>query len=289
MRRPRLSRRTFLAGGTGLASTAIAGCLGLGESPDGEQTATPSRGEHQFDDASPISSVETTATELVVSLRDDADVSEVNLIAPDGTAFARNSVVTGETAVRIPIVDPGARRFDENHYTPGEYTVVSVTEERSYRTPIQLSPKLRIVDVRPTYDDERSVATGNLAVDVENIGSAPTWVFQVVYDGAPYPEANSGLADYTHIPELSSPDDTVDTIIAPGETSTFVGFRRPLQFLNEGESECTYDPVAFQMTIGTGLGSNPVANVRATVSGDVRSRWNYNICSDVSVEFEEVR
>lgn len=277
------TRRGFLAGGVGFAGTALAGCLGQGEV---SQSETTTAGSVSVPADSPVSDVEVTATDVVVSLEPDTDVSQLNLIAPDGTAFARRTVTAGATTVRIPILDPDTRRI-VNRYQPGEHEVFVVAGDETFRIPVELEPSLQITDATATLDEGTSEATGNITVEVTNTGSAPSWVSQIVYEGAPYEQANEPLFDKRFLPHLESPERPEETILAPGETKNYVGVRRPLQFPDPPEPNCSYGPLGFQLIVGTGYGDSLRANITVTTSGDAQGIWNRHICSEATVELEE--
>lgn len=284
------TRRTLLTTSTAaLTTTALTGCLNLTNDTTTTTNATQDQGSKTFGDSSPLTSIEVDSTDLIVRFEEESELSRVNLINEDGTAFAQRSVKQGAGAVRIQLLDPGVRRISENHYSPGEYTIVAVTPEAKFRETINLKPTLELVDVQAEYDDEEQVATGNLEVTVENNGSGPGWVYQIVYDGAPASDANTSLGDHNRVPGLTAPSKPKRALLAPGETQSYIGKTRPLKFSAEDESSCTYSPDNFEMLVGTGLGDTLEARIDAEVSGDVRREWDYHICTDTSVEFERVQ
>jgi hypothetical protein len=197
-------------------------------------------------------------------------------------------VTAGATTVRIPILDPGARRI-QDRYRPGEHEVVVVTDGETKRIPVELEPELRLTDARATIDEETSEATGHITVEVTNIGSAPSWVHHIVYADAPYSRANESLFDPTSIPQLEAPRNPEDVIIAPGGTKSYVGFRRPLQFPDPPSSDCSYGPIEFQVIAGTAYGPNFRGNLSVTTSGEPNGVWNRHICSEATVELEAVQ
>ncbi|SDN43845.1 hypothetical protein SAMN05192554_13812 [Haloarchaeobius iranensis] len=280
------SRRSLLASSAGLAGAVLAGCLG--GSDEGTANNSTSPGSVPVPDDSPVAGVEVTATDLVVSLEPDSDVSRLNLIAPDGAAFARRTVTAGATTVRIPILDPGVRRI-QDRYQPGEHEVVVVTNGETHRIPVALEPDLRLTDARATIDEETTEATGHITVEVTNDGSGPSWVHHIVYADAPYPDANESLFEPTSLPQLEAPQNPEDVIIAPGESKSYVGFRRPLQFPDPPNHDCSYGPIEFQVIGGTAYGPNFRGNLSVTTSGQPNGVWNRHICSEATVELETVQ
>lgn len=278
------SRRRLLAGSVGLAGAVLAGCLG--GSDGGTSNNSTSAESVSIPDDSPVADVEVTATHVVVSLESDNEVSRLNLIAPDGTAFARRTVTAGATTVRIPIIETGRSGFLNEHYQPGVYELVLISGNDSDRIPISLEPEIRIQAIEPAYDGTESLPTGNIEITLENVGSGPTWVYQLAYDGAPNMFANSGLGQDRRWPFLNSPTDIEEVILKSGETKAYVGEGRPLSFENiEGET-CPSDVFEFRMMVGRGFGDPLSIDLRVIPSGELVHRRGHALCTDVSIEYD---
>lgn len=278
------TRRSFLASGVGLAGTALAGCLGGGGDSQDETTTTT--GSVPVPEDSPVSDIEVTATDVVVSLEPDTDVSQLNLIAPDGTAFARRTVTAGATTVRIPIIEHGEATFWDTRYSAGTQDLVAVTGSGTTRIPIPLEPDVRIRSIEPTYDEVEHSPTGNIEVTLENIGTGPTWVYQITYEDAPNIFANAPLANRRDWPSLDSPSEIEDVILAAGETKSYIGESPPLDFRNLNGPNCTSEPIEFGMMIGLGLGEPFLLDLRVTPSGEPFHSRGLALCSNVSIEFD---
>ena len=284
--KPSRSRRALLASSTGLTTTLLAGCLTAGGSSSTQRITSTQPGTQQVDDDSPISAVYLDESDLVVELRSEPAVSELNLIGPDGSAFAHETVTRGANTVRIPLLDAKSFRFGEQHYTPGEHTLVSVSGEQTYRTRVNLEPSLLLVDVQVTLGEE-GFSTGNLDVIIENVGSGPTWIHDIAYDG---PHARSGdgvLNDDPYTPWLSTPKEPEAQVLPPGVTRTFRSVQGPLLQSSRKEVTCESEPIQFEMRVGVALVRNLFALLSVTPEGPVRQNLVYKTCGNATVELED--
>ena len=278
------SRRRLLASGASFAGAVLAGCVG--GSGDGTRNNSTSPGSVPVPDDSPVADVEVTATDVVVSLEPDNRVSRLNLIAPDGTAFARRTVTAGATTVRIPIIETSRTSFWEGYYRPGVHELVVIAGEDRNQLPIPIEPAVRVRSVEPAYSDTGSTTTGHIEVTLENVGSGPTWVYNIAYEGSPHATANYSLPDDRTWPQLDSPTDVEEIILRAGESKTYVGDIRPLRFEDfEGET-CPSDPIEFRMMIGLGHYDPLSVDLRVTPSGALIHRRGRALCTDVNIEFE---
>ena len=108
---------------------------------------------------------------LVVSLREGASLSYVNLIAPDGTTVDRKPVSAGQTTVSFPLV---ASTGDYAPLSPGKYTIVAANKgETLAQQDIQLKAAWNVADVRPKEKRDLVITlqnTGDLPVKVKYLG-----------------------------------------------------------------------------------------------------------------------
>ncbi|WP_276258960.1 hypothetical protein [Haloglomus litoreum] len=167
------TRRTLL-GGIAAASVPLAGCsLPSDSDPDGASDGGDG-GSGSFDQ------VRVDGRTLVVELG-SGTAERVNVIAPDGSAYASTSVAQGATRVEFDI---------GLSYPPGEYRVVaSAGDSTVAETALTIAPDLAITEVgvganhpermpeNLNYSDEQAV------VEITNRGSGPGIVEQVILLG----------------------------------------------------------------------------------------------------------
>lgn len=268
-----LSRRGFLRAGL---ATSIIGLGGCGETDTGD-------GVPSSDESSVFTAVTVDASDLVVELRDDHDVSEVTLVEPDGSLYARHATPSGVTTVRFQLIALEHGRAE--HYTPGTYELVAHRGDDSTSQEVELRPELAIRDISQSTDDEIPAPDTRIAVVVENIGTAPTWVYDVVFENAPNWAANDKLGTRPGIPHLVKPKELEELILWPNTSQTYVGANQPLRFFNGSEQLCS---VSTETTIilGTAGGEPMKRRVLITAGGQATSAGTGDgfTCSDVSVE-----
>lgn len=224
-----MSRRCVLGLGAGLVSAGLAGCMGSGGPSSGPPTEAAE---------SDISDVGFEGRFLVVRLADDHDVSRLNLIAPDGSLFGQADVEVGVTTARIELLDVKPERAGLKHYTPGVHELVTVSDAESASVDLELVPELRIVDVRQYRDGERASDFGKLVVEVENVGSGPTWVHSITYQDSPNFAANGELGGDPGTLSLEGVTDPNGSVLVPNQAKTFMGVNAPLLIPQESETSC---------------------------------------------------
>ena len=270
------TRRSVLAAGTGIVLAGCAGRSGPSSrvSADGDVRTTSGGGVFEdisFDDGS-----------MVVRLREGHDVSQVNLIAPDGTSFAQARVPIGATTVRMVILDIEPLGIDYEHYQPGIYELVAVSDSHAESRRLELVPNLEISAVE--YRSSQS-SRPRLLVKIINTGTAPTWAYEITYKYAPNYTANGDLSDSPGIPLFSIPSDPTETILDPGEERYFAGMSRPLLFRNEPTDACVNKTFEFIITVGAAGGGSPSQRVRLVTGGRPVSSGltGQYVCSEAAV------
>ncbi|QLH81296.1 twin-arginine translocation signal domain-containing protein [Halosimplex pelagicum] len=267
------SRRRFLKGGLALTAAGLAGCSGDGST--GTETKTP---ESVFEETS------ISGATLEVTLREDHEISTVNLIDPSGSVFQSAQVAAGATTVGLGLFD--YRRGW--HYTPGDHTLVAVKEgEEIASMTVPLVPDLEITDVTP-YTDGRPTPSNraNLLVTVENTGTGPTWIYYVGYENAPHSAANriptTDYARSTPLLNFEKPQSEDEVILQPGNSTILRGIRSPL--LLSKDDHCNGLEVNLTVIVPTGVGENGQRELRAVLDGDpVRANFR-GTCSDIQIE-----
>ncbi len=282
------TRRALLAASASLMTPLVAGCLTAANSDTPSETTTDASGTTTIDDESPISRAYATGTHLVIELDEDRPVSQVNLIGPDGTAYARRSVARGARKLRIRLLSHDSWAFSDSHYSQGEHTVVAVGDDQVYRRKIELRPSLRLLSAEAIrYDDH--VKGGNISLMIENIGSAPTWIRDIAYEDSPSWRANTELEEDINTPRLKSPLRPTDQLIPPNETQRFVGLMPPLRLPTDEYSTCSGQSTSFSVKIGTAIGRDLIGRLTVRLSGTLQEGNVWDLCSDSNVELDNLQ
>jgi hypothetical protein len=275
-----ISRRRLLAwSGTALLSS-VAGCSGTNnpgggtESPNG--TSSPPA-DSVFEE------VEFTGPNLVVTLAEDHGVDRLNLIAPDGSTFEQTTVAEGATQVEMQIVFKTG-----DTYSAGEYDLVAVSGESSESMTVELQPEIQVVDVEPEFDEDDGYSSGRLFVTVENVGTGPTWVYNIGFQNAPYrnaPQVIDGVADTT----FEQPEDSDKEFLSPETQRTFLKRRGVLVINDNDDVSCEGDTAEVTVVVQTPHGDIEQP-IRAQLSGGYHVDDQGAIqhpCREVQIELVE--
>jgi len=267
----RRSRRRFLRHGLAVAAAGVAGCSSLGPAGGVGETAT-------------IRETSVSGASLVVDLKEDHDVTKLNLVGPSGSLFRSTSVATGTNSAEIQLFDY-SRGWQ---YSPGEHSLVAVNDEDEEitSTTVPLEPEIEITDVeqytsgRPTPSNR-----GNLLVTVENKGTGPTWVYYVGYENALHPPANriptNDYAKTSPLLNLDRPESKSETILEPDDTTQLLGTNSPL--LLSSEDDCTDLSVDLTVIVASGVGKNGQKDIQVTLSGEpIRANFR-GTCDEIEI------
>jgi len=237
-----ISRRRLLAwSGTAILS-GVAGCSGTNNPGSGTDSPT---GTSSPPADSVFEEVEFTGPNLVVTLAEDHDVDRLNLIAPDGSTFEQTTVAEGATQVEMQIVFKTG-----DTYSAGEYDLVAVSGESSESMTVGLQPEIQVVDVEPEFDEDDGYSSGRLFVTVENVGTGPTWVYNIGFQNAPYrnaPQVIDGVADTT----FEQPEDSDKEFLAPETQRTFLKRRGVLVIDDNDDVSCEGDTAELTVVVQT--------------------------------------
>lgn len=160
----RVSRRHVVTA-LGGSMVSLSGCLNLGGLLGSKPTITQTTGQ---------------PFQLAVSLRENASVSRVNLVAPDGTTVNQTSVSAGQTTVELPLL---AVRNDYSPLSPGKYTI---TVGKDGKTVAQKEIKLT---TSWTVADAQAKNNKNVRVTLKNTGDLPVKVTYLgITKGIPTPD-----------------------------------------------------------------------------------------------------
>ncbi|WP_248299473.1 hypothetical protein [Halorhabdus amylolytica] len=271
-----ISRRKLLAY-TG--ATLFAGVAGCSKSTNENETTTSQftpPADSVFED------VDIEGPNLVVTLPQDHDIDRINLIDPDGNLFRQTGVAEGETRAELQIVFKTG-----GSYTAGEYELVAISGESSASLSVELRPEINVVAVEPELAEDDQNSTGGLIVTLENVGTGPTWIYNIGFRNTPYPNA----------PEVIEGDSFVDTVferpnnpsnefLAPGIEREFLKKRRVLVFSDTDEVSCEGDTAELAVVVQTPHGDFEQP-IKATLSGGYHIRDQAAIqhsCENVDIE-----
>ncbi|AGB17383.1 hypothetical protein Halru_2812 [Halovivax ruber XH-70] len=175
---PRIARRTALACVAG-GIAGLAGCTTSSETPDEPNEDQPE--SETFD------SVDWDGPTLCATLATDVSATYVDLVDPNGETLRRDHpqdtadvsfTLLGET---------------EDGYEPGKYRLVASDGDSAIgETTVSLDPEFTITDVKWAaehpdleWDKDQSDWEDRAAIEIENTGTAPSYVEQIRWTDAP--------------------------------------------------------------------------------------------------------
>lgn len=222
-----LSRRRLLTGIT-VASVGIAGCSETPASATGEQ----------------FESVAVENATLVVSLADGTSLTQVNVIAPDGTDYTSTDVVDGQTRLEISL---------GTTYEPGEYRLVG--EPRGEES-IIIHPDLQIREFGAGVNNpDRMPSALGTTVDkeafvvIENRGTGPTAIQTLEFNGN-IPNPTESLSDQESGIFDSDAGPTGADAVPLGAGAQLTLFSNTLPFFFAGEeATCSSMPETGTVTV----------------------------------------
>ncbi|WP_336000163.1 hypothetical protein [Halorientalis halophila] len=261
--RTRLSRRSFVRLGSVGLLTSVAGCLGSGET---DQESNPdAREDGLAAQSSLVQAIGFEGQDIVVRLVDGHDISKLNLLDPEGSLYTSTSVATGETTVRLQIIEIPSVMGRYSHYTPGTHELALISDGSiSDTVAIDLNPDLEITEVKQYRNGKFDQEYAKIEVTVHNSGTGPTWVSDIVFEDSPYFAANHDLRGHSSIPTYTEPE-TPEKILIPSDgDQTYVPDEEALLFSTNEHSGCAN--LSGQIGIIAGLADGN--NVRATAQFD---------------------
>ena len=270
-----MTRRRFLRLGVGGSVAGLAGCSGS----EAESPSTTSTEEESV-----FSSVGVDGDFLVVEVAGSDALSKVNLIAPDGTLYGAERIQSGVRTVRFRLIE--LKLSQSSHYTLGEYELVAVAGGDSIESKtVDLRPDLRIREIEQYQNENDYAAKTRLAIVIENVGTAPTWIYDIAYRDAPYQDANDDLSPHRAIPNLKEPTEIENLILRPNTSRKYVSSEQPIHFGKEEQIECS-DSFDMTLLLGVGTGDSAKWGVQITVRGQAESlgRFRGYSCSQVSAD-----
>jgi hypothetical protein len=249
------TRRTLL-GGIASATVPLAGC-----SMDGPADGSSDGGA----DGGEFERVAVEGRTLVVEFG-ELSADTVNVIAPDGTAFASRSVAQGATTVEIDI---------GLSYEPGEYQVVASADESTVaETSLTIAPELEILEVGvganhpDRMPDGLNFADEQAIVEISNTGSGPGVVDQLLILGDvpnPTTELAQGGNEESGIFDVEQGYGNLSRASVPaGETAVLFSTSMPFLFSGDGIM-CKDSPQTgeFEAKISVEVGDGPLAEIHS--------------------------
>lgn len=224
---------------------------------------------------------------MVVELAEGHSVKRLNMVGPDDSEFRSKNVAEGVSKLRIRILDIVPESGDYQHYTPGEYTLVAVSEDGNHSMSIQLEPTISLVEAKPFYSESKD-AIANASISISNTGTAPTWIYDIAFRNAPNSEAGElGSNPGTPGVYLIQPAESTEMIIGPGETVEFVSSQRP--FLLEDQSACDGGSYSGVVVAKTGTKREISEPIEVTFTSGVAAKetaasWERYLCESADVE-----
>lgn len=254
-----VSRRDVIATFGAMLTAGAAGCSGRNNS-NNETTSPRSSATPPAD--SVFEGISWAGSHLVVTLAENHDVDQLNLIAPDGSTFRQTMVAAGATRVELQILFKTG-----GSYSTGEYELVAVSDESTDTMSLDLRPEIHVVAVEAELDEADQNSTGRLFVTVENTGTGPTWVYNIGFRNAPYRNApevieGDGVADTT----FEIPVDSDGEFLSPGTEQRFLKRRGVLVLNDNSEVSCEDDTVDLTVVVQTPHG-DVEKPIRAELSG----------------------
>jgi hypothetical protein len=248
----------------------LAGCSSGGASqPDLAANETSSGGATYDSSSAPsVEGINFDVQNLVVRLATGHSISDLSLIAPDGTLYTSASVATGQTTVPMQILDVDLMSGGYTHYEPGIHELVLETGSGQESVSIPLEPDLEIVDVGPVENPESPVEYGQLVVTVTNRGTGPTWVYDVAFEDAPNFAANDPLGDNPGVSRLSGIEGPEDLIVIPGSEGHYSSTDVPLLLPDSSEGICASETTTFSLSVGVAQGTPINTRISATADGE---------------------
>jgi hypothetical protein len=142
--------------------------------------------------------------------------------------------------------------------------------------------------IREIAQDQLSSGLGSsahLAVRIANLGTAPTWVYDIACSNLPQSGTADGISEHRHISYLKRPAKIENSLIYPGEERLYVELH-PSLLLNEGYERTCGGAVESTMRIGTGAGSPIEVPLRVHLDGNAVSVGSLDdfVCSDITIE-----
>lgn len=252
---PYLNRRRLLAWSGTVLLSGIAGCSDT-NIPSGEEESKSPAEDSVFEE------VGFSGADLVVTLAEDHDVDNLNLIAPDGSTVEQKTVTRGSTTVEMQILFKTGRT-----YSAGEYDLIAVIGESSESMTLELRPDIQVVDLEPEFDENDGYSSGRLLVTLKNVGTGPTWIYNIGFKNAPYrnaPEVIEGdtAADTT----FELPENPDKEFLSPGAERTFLKRRGVLVLDDSNGVSCKGDTVNLSVVVQTPHGDTE-QSIRAQLSG----------------------
>ncbi|WP_254279296.1 twin-arginine translocation signal domain-containing protein [Haloarcula marina] len=273
----RQSRRRFLQTVAVGSGVGLAGCLSRGAERDGQQGTAESEA---------ISDLSFEGEDLVLTATEGFHGSELHVVDPTETVWAKTSTEHTTGKARIPLLDVDSFG-DDNHYTPGTFQFVfNPRESESYTEHVELVPKISVIRVEQ-FGKETPLGFGRIAIAMQNSGTGPTWISDITYEGAPNYAANDEVSTNT-FPSLHGIEKPTDAILQPQSSQTYLSRQVPLRFLSE-EQDCSPEDFSMILVVSTPRSDLLRYKIEATKGGKPESvsLIDAYVCSDVQLTLHD--
>lgn len=276
---PAMSRRNVLRTLGGAAMVGLAGCSRSQANP---VSPTDVGGGEP---GSVFQSLSFDLGDLVIGLPENHGVSQISLVQSGGTVFTTVRPDFAATTVRMAIADPEIGYTDYVHYTPGTHELVARIGDQAERRDLSLVPDVSVERISVYREGTRSGDFGRLVLELQNQGTAPTWVYDIAFENAPNWTVNRPTKQLAGIPLHG--DVTADEVTIPsGQTREFITSRSPLSFDEDGPSDCSGQEFQFRVLVATAAGDTITRTVKAVVGGSRKSATTGDrfVCDDSTIE-----
>lgn len=261
-----LSRRRALQAAAGLSAAGLAGCLNGPLNPPGDSN------QGTFE------SVAVDGLTLVVTLTGSATVDQVNVIAPTGQLFAKQSVATGVRKVSFDI---------GTDYPPGEFRILAIHQEETVaETTHAIRPDWQITEfgLGANHPEEMPDNIGQAEIDEEafltvaNQGTGPGAIKKLLILGdVPNPTTELAKPDSsgTGISGENNRRFREPVVVKPAKSRRIYTDTIPFAFTREGIT-CQPEPQtgSFDVILVTSL----VGRVTAEYTIQYSAAESYNGC-----------
>lgn len=268
---------------TALRTLAVSAVVGVSGCAADDGPADPGTGSGTAQDgtgAGPFQAVGVDGAMLVVEVGSESGIDQVNLIQPNGELWGTRAVAAG--AERVSFEFRAA-------YTPGEYDVVGLADEEAVgEVTLEIRPNLEIREVglyrnhpdKPWEEvygesDTNRLINGEAFVTVENTGTGPETVTELVFSGdVPGPTEN---------PRSNGMERTDRAFIPAGQTVDLYSSSFPFGSKSPDGMGCSPEGNSGQFTVTLETVVNPD---RVTQTFDVRYAGSSDM-SDCEVTITE--
>ncbi|WP_157972649.1 hypothetical protein [Haloprofundus halophilus] len=263
-----VDRRTVLSSIAGTTLLGLAGCTS-----DRDNNAGSNGTESSGSSSGPFEQVSVEGLQLVVELTAEAEVEQLNVIAPNGALFDKQELSQGVSRAAFKL---------GTSYDPGEYRILALRgDDEVGSSTLTIEPELRIVEVEigANYSgelpDDLPVEEKQAIVTVVNDGIGPDAITKLLFEGGvPTPSTKYEDSDASGIwgPDADLIAGAEKTRIQAGDELSIYSLSMPFSFSSNEGVDCTQDPQEKQFTV----------NLQSQVAGATSRSFSLSYSGSVS-------